>query len=763
MQSTIMKKIAKFIVEKRIFIFALFLFMVIFSALSMDKVKINPDITALLPANTVTRRGIVIMDEEFETFASANVMVSNITYQRAEELKEKIEKIDGVSMVAFDDTAEHYASSSALFSISFSGDSEDEKVLTAMSRIKETLSQYDVSISSEVGADYVKQLQKEMILILALALIVIIGVMLFTSKSYFEVVIMLIVFLVAAVLNMGTNYWFKEISSITNTIAVILQLALAIDYAIIFCHRFQDEYSKQQKVKSALIDALSYSIVEVSASSLTTIAGLFAMTLMQFRLGFDLGIVLIKGIVCSMLTVFLLMPGLIMLFHKPLLKMRHKNLVPSIKRWGQFLSWRKPIFLIIFAILIPLSIFASSRTDYSFSDQGTDRIIYSEQDRINDRIHATFAPTSAVAVLVPIGDYEKEQQLLREISALPEIKSATGLSNIEIDDGKVLTDPFTARDFSELIGVDIETAKLLYALYGYDNEQYQPIVGDRDSYAVPLLDMLEFLFDRIDEGMVSLDANQQEMLDGMRETLDSALKQLRGKNYVRMACVSRTPVEGEESYALVDKIDTLTAELYGDEALVIGDITSARDLEASYASDNRLVSLLTIFFVFLVLLFTFRSFGASILLIFVIQGSIWINFSFPYIMGNNLFFVTYLIVSAIQMGATIDYAIVLYNRFLKNQQTLQPQAAMAQAVAESFPTLLTSGFIMTAAGFIIAGFTTDLYVGSIGLAVGRGAAISLILVFTALPQILLLGNKFMQKTTFDLKKLIRGGADEKDS
>ena len=758
-----MRKIAKFIVEKRIFIFVLFAGLVIYSILSIGKVRINEDITALLPADTVTRRGIVIMEEEFSTLASANVMVSNITPDRAFELQKKIEGINGVASVEFDDTKEHYASSAALFTITFSGTAEDDTVSLTLDQIREELKQYDISIYSDILRDYVAKLQKEMGLILLLAVIVIIAVMIFTSKSYFEVVIMFIVFIVAAVLNMGTNYWFGEISSITHTIAVILQLALAIDYAIIFCHRFQDEYASRGEVKPALIDSLASSIIEISASSLTTIAGLFAMTLMQFRLGFDLGIVLIKGIVCSLLTVFLLMPGLIMVFYKPLLKTRHKSLVPSIRRWGNFLANGKPILLIIFAVLIPVSIILSSKTDYSFSDQGTDRIVYSEQDRINERIHNTFESTSNIAILVPVGDYKKEKVLLQKVSALPEVKTALGLSNIEIEDGRMLTDPYTARDFSELIGVDVETAKLLYALYGYEHEQYQPILGERESYSVPLLDMMEFLLERIDDGIVTLDADQKATLDEMRGMLEDALKQLRGKNYVRMVVTSTLPVEGKESYELVDKIDTAAKELYGDDVLVIGDITSARDLENSYASDNWLVSILTIVFVFLVLLFTFRSFGASILLIFVIQGSIWINFSFPYIMGNNIFFITYLIVSAIQMGATIDYAIVLYNRFSNAQETLPPKEAMAKAVDESFPTILTSGIIMTAAGFIIAGFTTDLYVGSIGLAVGRGALTSVILVFTALPQILLLGNKFMKKTTFDLKKLIRGGSHEKES
>lgn len=757
-----MKKISKFIVEKRVFVFLLFGVAIIYSVLSMNKVKVNNDITALLPSDTVTRRGLVIMEKEFTTFATANVMVSNITYDQAEKLRENLEKIKYVSSVDFDDTAEHYTSSAALFSVTFSGEKTEKNVLQAMETVKKELEGYEVSISTDVGQDYTAQLASEMGGILVLAVIVIIGVMLFTSKSYFEVVIMLIVFAVAGILNMGTNYWFGEISSITNSIAIILQLALAIDYAIIFCHRFQDEYQKQNKVKPALIDSLAYSIIEISSSSLTTISGLIALTLMQFRLGYDLGTVLTKGILCSLITVFLLMPGLIMVFHKPLLKTRHKNLVPDISGWGRILSKHKPVFLYAFVVIIPFAIFFSMKCDYAFSEDATDRIKLSEQDKIDQKIHNTFEETNAIALIVPKGDYVKEKILLDEIGALDGIKTATGLANVEVEDGKTLTDLFTARKFSELIGVDIETAKALYALYGLDHQQFEPILGNSDTYTIPLIDVMEFLFKTVDQGIANLDKSQSEMIDELRVKLTDATKQLRGEKYVRMVFNATVPIEGEESYALVEKIDQMAKEQYGDNVLVVGDITSARDLEESFMTDNNMVSLLTALFVFLVLLFTFRSFGASILLILVIQGSIWINFSFPFLTSTNVSFVTYLIVSAIQMGATIDYAIVLYNRFQIQKQTRSPKEAMAIAVGESFPTILTSGTIMTAAGFIIAGMTTDVYVGSIGYTLGRGSLISIILVLTVLPQILLVGNKFMEKTVIDFKKLMGGEEDEED-
>ena len=193
---------------------------------------------------------------------------------------------------------------------------------------------------------------------------------------------------------------------------------------------------------------------------------------------------------------------------------------------------------------------------------------------------------------------------------------------------------------------------------------------------------------------------------------------------------------------------TAPAKVRKVKSRIVGDVSSARDLAASYTSDSRLISFLTIAFVFTILLFTFRSFAGAVILVFVIQGSIWINFSFPYLQHISPSFVTNMIVSAIQMGATIDYAIVLMNRYQVLKAGLPKKEAMAAAVNQSFATVLTSGSILTAAGLLIGTRVSDAYVSHIGLAVGRGALISVILVLSVLPQLLVLLDGAVEKTRF---------------
>lgn len=758
MENAFLKKISQQIVDRRVIVMIAFLAACIYCALSLGRVRVNNDITSFLPPETDTRRGLTIMENEFTTYASANVMLANTTYDRAGAAAEEIRKIDHVTGVEFDDSPAHFVDSSALLTISFDGASDDENVISAMNEIRDLTSRFDVYTSSDIGADLLGEIAQQMVGVVALAAVVIVGVLLLTSRSYFEVVIFLIVFSVAALLNMGTNFWLGEISSITNSIAVILQLALAIDYAIIFSHRYQDEAERFPTEREALIEALAKSIVEISSSSLTTISGLVALMLMQFRLGYDLGLVLSKGIICSMLTVFLLMPGLIASFFRPLRKTAHKSHVPDITGWGRFLMKSRVLFVVLFFAAVPLSIWCSSRTEYAFSDASIDELKYSESRAAARKITATFTNDTTIAVLVPSGNYEAEKEFLHDAAALPGVKSVTGLANIEIEDGKVLTDAYTPRMLSMLLNIDYEEAELLYAAYGVENEQYQPIFGNAETYSVPLIDMFLFLFEKIDQGIVTLDAQSQETLDSLRGELERGEAQLRGENWDRMVISADVPIEGEESVTLVDSLRTLADSRYGEgQCLVIGDVTSAKELADTFNGDSLLINLLTIGFVFIILVFTFKSVAGAAILVFVIQGSIWMNFTFPYLTHTRASFVTNMIVSAIQMGATIDYAIVIMSRYLDLKKLYPPREAMAHAVNESFPTVMTSGTIMTVAGILIAYRVSDVYIGHIGLAVGRGALISVILVLTVLPQLIVLLNKLIEKTTFR-SKTEAGGA-----
>ena len=747
-----MTKLARFIVDKRKAFYLIFIAAVLFSAASINKVQVNNDITSYLPAQTETRRGLTIMEDEFITLGTANIMVSNVSYETALDLSEQIAEVPGVSQVEFDDTDAHYKDSSALFAVSFDKEESDPDTEAALNQVLQVLDGYDVYSSTQIGRDESASLQKEMTVILAIAAVVIVVVLLFTSKSYMEVPVYLIVFVAAASLNMGTNFIFGTISFITNSIAVVLQLALAIDYAIIFCHRYMEERDNGLEPREADIAALSKAIVEISSSSLTTISGLVALMLMQLRIGFDMGIVLSKGIVCSMLCVFLLMPGLLMLFSKPIDRTRHRNLVPKINFWGRAVVRLRYILPPIFLVVVVVGAVLSSHCDYVFDANDTDFDNKPDWRIADEKVADTFGQKNTIAVLVPRGDYTKEGLILERVSQLPQVSQATGLANQEVEDGWMLTDQMNPRQFSELAGVDIELARLLYQAYGLSVEEYGAIFQNPDDYSVPLIDVFEFLLEQKDKGVVSLTADQEEQVEDLREQLDIGLEQLRGENWSRLVFVADVPTEGDDTYALLDEIRAIAQDYYGDQVILVGNSTNAFDLASSFSGDNMKISILTALFVMVILLFTFKSAGLPILLVLTIQGSIWINFSVPVLTGTNLFFLSYLVVSSIQMGATIDYAIVITNRYLELKPLMDRKQAAVEALSQSFPTILTSGTIMAVAGFLIGGISTDATIGSVGQTLGRGTVTSIALVMTVLPQLLMLGDALIERTAITLNR-----------
>lgn len=744
--------VATFIVNKRKAIEILFVLAIIYSVLCINKVQVNQDITSYLPADSETRQGLSIMDEQFMTYGSAKVMLANVTFNQADSLVDSLENVDGVKEVAFDDSSDHFKGTNALFDITFSGTSDEQVSKDALNSVKDILADYDVYVSTEVGSEEssAESLAKDMNIILVLAVVVIVAVLLLSTKAYLQIPVLLITFGVAAILNMGTNYWFGTISSITNSIAVVLQLALAIDYAIILCDRFMEEHETLDAEEAVKV-ALSKAIPEISSSSLTTISGMVAMMFMQFRLGYDMGIILVKAIILSLISVFFLMPGVLLIFAKGIDKTHHKCYVPKITIVGKFANKTKYIIPPLFIICLVFAFMKSNNCQYIYDTSSIVSAKKSESKIAQETIEETFGASNQLVVMVPKGDYESEHKVVKKLQNLDYVTSALALSNVSINDEYVLTDKLSPRQFSELVGIDREVVEVLYMVYAYNQEQYGPVVTGIDDYDVPIIDMFLFLYDQYKEGYVTLDSNLDEKLTTLYDTLHDAQLQLQGSDYSRLVLNISLPVEGQETYDALEEIRGIAAQYYSkDSVILVGNSTSDHDLESSFASDNIIISVLTALFVMIILFFTFQSAGLPVLLVLTIQGSIWINFAVPSIEGQTVFFIAYLIVSAIQMGATIDYAIVISNRYLQLKQQMPLKEAITETLNQSFPTIFTSGSILTCAGFLIGEIASDATVASIGVALGRGTLISIILVLFVLPQILLMGDIIIEKTALTM-------------
>ena len=744
-----MYKLAEFIVDKRNLFFLIYIIALVFCIFSRNWVKVENDVTKYLPESTETRQGLTVMNDQFVTYGTAQVLLANISYDRAQEAADMIDDINGVTSVTFDNTEDHYKGTSALLDVTFDGEEEDQISIDAMNEIKDKLTGYDVYYSTSVANDDSANLESEMQVVTAIAAVIIVVVLLLTSKSYAEVPVLLITFIAAALLNMGTNFLLGTISFISNSVTIVLQLALAIDYAIILCHRYTEE-RENLPAREATITALSKAIPEISSSSLTTVSGLLALAFMQFKIGEDLAVVLIKAIILSLLSVFTLMPGLIMVFSKWMDKTVHKNLIPSISAVGKFAIKTKYIIPPIFAAVIIVACVFANMCPYCFSTGSTSTPRKSESTIAQEKIDSTFGSRNMIALVVPAGNYEAEKNLLADLDACEEVKSTQGLANTEAMDGYMLTDSLTPSEFSALVGLDYEVAQLLYSAYAINQENYGEVINSSSKYSVPLIDMFEFLLDEIDKGYVTLEGDLKDQMDDLSGQLDKALLQLKTDDYSRLVVYLNLPEEGDETFAFLDRVHEMMAKYYTDNYYVVGNSTSDYDLSSSFSRDNLVISILSALFVIIILLFTFKSAGLPVLLILVIQGSIWINFSFPYLMDSPLYFLGYLVVNSIQMGANIDYAIVISSRYDDLKKQLPIKEAIIETLNQAFPTIITSGSILAAAGILISFLSTNGVISAIGTCLGRGTIISIILVMGVLPQILYLGDVIIEKTRFSI-------------
>lgn len=403
-------------------------------------------------------------------------------------------------------------------------------------------------------------------------------------------------------------------------------------------------------------------------------------------------------------------------------------------------------------MLIVVAFVLSNNCPYAYSYVNLDTLRKNESQIASQKIEATFGNPNTLAVVIPSGDYDKEQKLYDELEDLPEVDSVLGIASVAVDendkDGYTVGDSLSPREFSEFSDMDIEIVRLLYSAYAAEHENYGRIVGGIDTYKISLIDMVEFAYEAIDHGYVTLDDAEKEDLDEIYNLLQDGKDQLESEDYTRLVMNLNISEESEETFAFLDTVRDIAKKYYGDNVLLVGDATSNFDLSESFATDNMVINILSILFVLIVLFFTFQSAGIPFILILVIQGSIWINFSFPTLQDAPVFFMGYLVVSSIQMGANIDYAIVMTNRYTQLRQKMNKLDAIKESLGLAFPTIFTSGTILASAGIAISLLCSDPAVSSIGVALGRGTITSIILVMIILPQLLVLGDFIIEKTSF---------------
>lgn len=761
-----LKKIPKGIVKLKWVFLVLFVALSIFGAVMIPHTKINYDLTGYLPANCDSSTALELLKKEFDDKGMAYVMVKDVTPEKAGEIKTRLEKVEGVATVTYVESM-NYKNNSALYTVTLKDYDSTAGAFDAVKDVIDALSDEKAYLSGQSAFSYYTKLETEQsIMKLGIAIVVIILlVMLFTSKTYFELIVLILVFGAAMAINMGTNFLFVNgISYIANLVALVLQLALSLDYSIILLHRYMEERDNGEDAKTATVTALTKGLPEILSSSLTTVAGLAALMLMTLSIGSEIGLSLAKGIVISMATVIFFMPALLVIFDKPIQKTRHKSFVPNITKPARAIVKARKVIVPAFLLIAILAGVAQGFNKYSFN-YNSGSLIVAPKKVIEE---TGFGTLNSLVVVVPKGDAEKERQLVKYVESFDLIDKSqtTALSTINVysfidadsSETLYLTNEVSKKDIGKLIdkissdaGVNPLFIKpIIEGWFDEYVENYLPEGTDK----VRLIDLLDFAvrekFDRI-SGLIGDDPEKLAYLEQVKQ-ISFAKANLESENYSRITFNINGGVEDDDVFELVKTLKTGVSDFY-EERYITGESVVCYEMSEYFMKDNLMVCLFTDLFILVILLITFRNISLPIILILAIQGGIFINFAIPFLSKMSISFIGYLIISAIQMGATIDYAIVLTNRYRGIRKDFTDRYdAMAAATNAVFPTILTSGVILTATGFVMSMLSSGV-VAQLGLLLGVGTLTSIIIVLFVLPSLLLVTEKVVDKT--DFSKLFR--------
>jgi hypothetical protein len=681
-----MKKLADMIVKHKGIILVLFIILSLVSGFLATRVKTNFDIYSYVPKNAPSTIAIDTMLEEYEQdIPNAEIAVPNLSISEALSMKEKLASLSYVQEVLWlDDQVDlatplalldqklvegFYKDGVALYHVTLE---EDSKAIDIVAELQE-LAGPDGAVRGQVveTANMQRGVSVEISRVLMVAVPVAIIILLFATTSWFEPILFMLVIFVGVVLNMGTNIVFDNISFITQAVGGVLQLAVSMDYAIFLLHRFRDYRQEGLSVEEAMKHAITKSFSPVSSSALTTFFGFLALVFMRFRLGPDLGIVLAKGVILSLLSVFFLLPVLAVYTYKIIDKTTHRSLLPSFKGLSRWVVRIGVPLMIIAALAIVPAFIGQRSNDFLYGSQSFPK--GSREARDVAYMNEHFGENMQMVLLAPKGQWAAEERLAEDLLALPEMKSVVG---------------------------------------------YVTQVGT----AVPP----ELIPDRVLSDLIS-------------------------DRYSRLILVAESPAESPQTYELAEKIRSMTEEAYpkGD-ALLAGANFVLLDMKTTINKDLGIVNGLAVAAIFIVIMIAFRSLALPILLVLTIELSVWINLAIPYLTGTPLNFIGYLVISTVQLGATVDYGILMAQHYLEHRQLLNRKEATKKTIQTVAGSIIPPALILAAAGFTLYAVSSISVVSELGSVLGRGALISLVMVLFLLPNLFRLFDPFIEKTTWKM-------------
>lgn len=677
-------RINNFIVRKPKIIVTIYIVLMLLCGICSQMVDVNTDVMSYLPDELNSQQANEKLADEFGYDGIASLLLKDVDIYEALQMKEEIVDIDGVKEVIWlDDYVDinipiqfidstyidqFYKDNSALLQIIFEEGSGTESTNRAVGEIYEKIGENGYLEGSPIlSKSTIDRANNETTSYTIVAVILIFLILLPLTSSYIEPIIFLFTVGVAIIINLGTNIFQGEISQITYSSATILQLAVSMDYSIFLLHRFREERGKGIEVKQAMLKALKLSIKSILPSGITTIAGFIALVFMDFEIGLDLGIVLAKGIIFSLIVVMTLLPALIVLLDKWIEKTSHKEINIYVGRITGFVMKGRYIVVVIAIFVAGVFFLAQNNSSYYYA---TEKMIPSDDKAIiaNDEIKKIYGEINTNRIIVPKTDKLKELEIINEIDNLTYVESTIGLT--------------------KLIGTELPEMMIPNSII----ESYQSNVYS----------------------LISV-----EMNSGM---------------------------ESEESFQTVEEIRKILKNSY-DEWYVAGKTFSYKDMADITNNDFKQNTILSIIFIFIILVVAFKSIIIPLISIFAIELAIWINVGYAYFSSESICFLSFIIVGAIQLGATVDYAILYISRYKENLEEYKPIEAVRKTERDVSKSIITSASILVAGTFSVHYIATLTMVSEMCLMIGRGAIISVLSVFFVLPAFLVVFNPIISKLT----------------
>ena len=671
-----LKKMAHFIVQRGRIIEKFFIAMTILCAVCYPFVGVNYDLSKYLPDFAPTKQALDVMEQEFGYPGMARIMVKDVTLPEARTIRQRISRVDGVDLVVGPDLAANvystdafiknsltdrfYKDGNAVYQIIFEDGDSDASTHKAINEIYGIVGKDRGCFAGSAVSSKERQesITREIAMAIGMAVVIIWLILTLTTTSWFEPFLFILVMAVAIVLNMGSNIMFGRISFFTFSTAAILQLAVSMDYSIFLLHTYTAIKQSGVDSRPAMEAAIEKSCSSILASGATTIVGFLVIALMKFTIGRDVGFVLTKGIVCSLVTVLFLMPTLILRFDKKIEKTAHRSFLPPLDGLGKLMyRIRIPVLAAAAFCAVPCY-FGQSMNYFYYGDDalgsGPGTRVYEDSRAIED----VFGKSNVIIAMVPNGNVIKERRLTEELED---------------------------QEFID--------------------------------YALSMAGTLP---------------------QGIPESFlpETVTKQLRTGSYARILISMENREESSYSFQCSEKLTEIVKKYYPEDSYVIGMTPTTMDIRDILTDDYNRVSIISLAGVALVVMLTFHSVMVPVLVIIPIEVAIYLNMTIPYIIGDSMVYIGYIIVSCLQLGATIDYSILMTNNYMEFRETMGSREAAVTAIAKSAISILTSGGILTVVGYLLY-FTSSIQaISQVGRLVGRGALLSMILVLSLLPALL---------------------------